>query len=138
MDVSTVRDFALLIWGNGLVKAVLGLLAANVAAGVAAALYTRTFRLAALGDWLATRAVPYLLGAATMQLVLLTLPAEWGGVSEAAANAVWLFVCAALVGHVLDALRTMGLPVPPILTDLPTVPLATRSVPIEPPPRLAP
>src|SRR5438132_7052340 len=133
MTFSDVQVFALVLFSNPLVRAVLGLLAANILAGVAAALYTRTFRVAALGDWLATRAVPYLLGAATMQLVLLTLPPEWSGVSAAAASAVWLFVCAALVGHVLDALRDMGLPVPAVLGDLPKVVVATRTVPLVPP-----
>ncbi len=130
MTVSDMQTFALLVWGNPLVKAVLGLLLANVLAGIAAALYTKTFRLAALGDWLVTRVVPYLLGAGTMQIVLLTLPPDWSGISTAAASAVWLFVCAALVGHVLDALRGMGLPVPDVLGDVPQVPIATRSVPV--------
>jgi hypothetical protein len=138
MDLLTLRAFADLVWGNPLVKAVLGLLLANILAGVAAALYTRTFRLAALGDWLITRAVPYLLGAGTVQLVLLTLPPEWSGITAAAATSVWLFVVLSLVGHVLDALRDMGLPVPAAVTDLPKLVVGTRTVPLEPVPRTTP
>jgi hypothetical protein len=46
---------------------------------------------------------------------LLAVPPEWSGLSTAVGDAVWLFVVAALVGHVLDNLRQIGLPVPAAL-----------------------
>ena len=112
VDFASVRDLALLLWANDPVKAILGLLAANVLASLAAALHTRVFSPAAVADWLATRALPYLLGAGVMQIVPLTVPAAWTTLGTAAANAVWLFVVASLIGHTLDALRQAGLPIP--------------------------
>ncbi len=117
MSTEVLYAFVFATFGHPIVRAVLGLLAANVLVGIAASLYTRSFRLGAVGDWLLTRAIPYLLGAATVQLVLLAVPQEWSGIGQAAATAVWLFVCAALVGKVLDMLRELGIPIPETLTD---------------------
>lgn len=110
-------DLLFAVYSHPVVRAVLGLLVANVVSGIAVSLYTKQFRLAATADWLMSRAIPFLLGAGTLNLVLYTVPAPWSGVSEAATTAVWLFVCAALVGKILDNLREMGLPIPRVLTD---------------------
>jgi hypothetical protein len=101
-----------LFWSNDLLRAIVGLLAANVLASLAAALHTRAASPTALGDWLIRRALPYLLGAGVIQLVPLTVPPAWTTLGTAAANAVWLFVVAALIGHALDGLRQAGLPIP--------------------------
>lgn len=107
------------IFSHMLVKAVVGLMAGNVLIGIAKALYLRDFRLGDLGDWLLSRAIPYLLGAGSVQLVLMTTPQEWSGVAQGAGTAVWLFVCASLVGKILGSLADMGMPVPAFLTDTP-------------------
>lgn len=112
-------DLAQAIYDHVLVRAILGLIAANVIAGIAASFYTRQFRLGSVADWLLTRAVPYLLGAGTIQLVLLTVPPEWSGITEKFSSGVWLFAIAALVGHILGTLRDIGLPVPPAIADKP-------------------
>ena len=108
-------ELAMLIFAHPLVRAVAGLIAANVLVGIAAGFYTRTFYLAGVGDFLLTRCVPYLLGAGAFQLVLLTVPPEWSGIGEVASTAVWLFVVAALLGKILATLREIGLPVPAVL-----------------------
>lgn len=115
----TAIDLAMRIYSNSFVQAILGLMAANVLVGIAGSLYFKEFRLAALGDWLLSRAVPYLIGAGAVQLVLLTVPDEWSGLSSGTSTAVWLFVILSLVGKILDTLRQMGLPIPQPLGDRP-------------------
>jgi hypothetical protein len=112
-------DVLVAVYAHPIVRAVLGLLAANIIAGLAAAFKSGDFHLAVLGDWLLTRAIPYLLGAGAVQVVLLTVPPEWGGITQVAATGVWLFVVASLLGHILDALRDLGLPIPAMLGDKP-------------------
>ena len=119
LEFAFLASIAQVVWGHPFVKMVLGLLAANVVAGVAVSLYTRQFRLGAVADWLMTRALPYLLGGAVMQLVLLTVPPAYSGLSEGAAGAVWLFVIGALLAKILDTLREIGLPVPEALGSTP-------------------
>jgi hypothetical protein len=92
-------------------RAVLGLLAANLLARAAAALATRTFSPRLMADWLATRTLPYLLRAVSVEIALLALPPEWAETRRVVRSAVWLFACSALVGHTLAALRE------PPLTD---------------------
>lgn len=108
---------------NPLVKPVLILLAANVLLGIAVSLYTKTFALAAVADWLMTRAIPYVLGGAVMTMLSYGLPAMFGPLVS---DGTWAFVIAALVGHVLDNFRMLGIPIPDPLTDRPKVIEATR------------
>lgn len=114
MDLS---PYLILIVANPLVRWVFGLLVVNVIAGVAAAAYTGTFRLAALGDWLYQRALPYVLVAAGLQLlVALALPEQQVAL-QVISTGVWAFVTLALLGHILDTARDLGLPIPAVLTD---------------------
>lgn len=115
-------DLVVLIYAHPIVRAVLGLLVANVLVGIAAAIKAREFRLAMLGDWLLNRAIPYLIGAGAVQLVILTVPQEWSGIGSALSSAVWLFVVGALLGHILDTARELGLPIPAVLGDQPKPP----------------
>lgn len=123
-------ELAWAIYGHPMVRAVVGLLLANVLVGIATSLYRGDFHLAETADFLRTRAVPYLLGAGTIQLVLTTVLPEWSGLSGAAGTAVWMFVMAALVGHILGQLRDMGLPIPAMLGRAPAAPESP-----DPPPR---
>lgn len=104
---------------NPLTTAVLGLLLANVVVGIGAALYTKEFRLGQVADWLLTRAVPYVLGGITIQVVVLTVAPEWGLgiVSAGLAVSVWLFVIAAMLGKIFETLRIIGVPIPEQLGD---------------------
>jgi hypothetical protein len=103
------------VFGNTFVRIAFALVAADIISGVAVAFMRRDFYLAEIGNFLLSKAVPYFLGAGSLQLVLLAVPPEWSGVTKALGDAVWLFVVAALVGHVLDNLRQIGLPVPAAL-----------------------
>jgi len=100
---------------------VLVLLAANIIAGIAAALYLKDFHLAPLGDWLMSRAIPYILGGITMQLVVIALPEEMSGISSATGWLVWAFVIASLIGKIIENLRMMGMPLPAVLGDKPKI-----------------
>src|SRR6185295_15735723 len=62
-------QLAVAIFDQPMVKAIAVLLFGNVLAGIAVALYRRAFYLAALGDWLLSRAIPYVLGDATVQVM---------------------------------------------------------------------
>lgn len=109
------------VYGHPIVRVVAALLVGNVISGIAVAMYRRNFALGALADWLMSRAIPYLGGSAVVQLMLIAVPPEWSGVGQMVGSGVWLFVCGALVGKILENLREMGLPVPMILTDKPKV-----------------
>ncbi len=114
MDAYTL---AITIYSHPLVKGVLLLLAANIVVGIASAFYHKDFRLGEMADWLMSRAIPYIVGAGAMQLVVMSLPGEMSGVSQAAGWAVWMFVIASMIGHVLGTLAGMGMPVPTALGD---------------------
>ncbi len=106
-----------MIYANGFVRAAVGLVIADVLTGIALAFYNKDFRLGSTGDFLLTRAIPYFIGAGGLQVVLLTVPIEWSGLSGAVGSAVWTFVVLAMLGHLLDNLRQMGLPIPAALGD---------------------
>lgn len=114
------------IYGNVLVKAILGLLAANLISGLALAIKRGEFRLGAAADVMAPTCY-YLIGGATVQIVALTVPSEWGGVGEAVASGTWALIGLAIVGKVLANVRALGIEVPVALTDTPKPP--TRAAP---------
>lgn len=105
------------IVGHPLFKGVLILLLVNILSGIVAGMYQHNLHLAELGDWLMSRAVPYIGGGICMQLVVIALPEELSGVSALAGTAVWAFVIASLIGKILDNLRVMGMPIPRFLGD---------------------
>lgn len=105
------------VYQNKMVVAVLGLMIANIIAGIAYAIYDKEFRLAQMGDWLYTRALPYIAGAGAVQVVLLTVPVEWSGMSAGLSTVVWGFVILSLLGRILYYVRAIGVPVPTFLTD---------------------
>jgi hypothetical protein len=110
-------DVLQLVYANVWVRAIVGLMLADVMTGIGLSLYYREFRLGATADFLFTRAIPYLLGAGTVQVILLTVPTELrGAITTGAGGAVWAAALAAMLGHVLDNLRQLGLPVPVSLT----------------------
>jgi hypothetical protein len=93
------------IWQDAMLRAVLGLLVANLLARLAAGLATRTFRLRAWADWVASRILPWLLRAAIVEVALLSLPPEFAELRALAHGAVWLCVSSGLVRHLVEALR---------------------------------
>lgn len=111
MDKTQLIQLLQVLLGNDQVKVILILVAANVVAGVAASLATRTFRLWALADFAATRLLPYLLGYGSVRLVATAMP-EW----SAYGDVVWALIVAALVGHIVASLQAFGLQPPPALS----------------------
>lgn len=100
-----------------LVRWVVALLVVNVIVGIAASLYTKTFRLAAVADWLLSRALPYLLVAVGLQVLVFAALGESRELVQAAATAVWAFVLAALLGKIFNTVKELGVPIPSVLTD---------------------
>jgi hypothetical protein len=117
IDGMSTGDIVAAIYRNQMVVAVFGLMLANVVAGISYAIYDKDFRLAQVGDWLYTRAVPYVGGAGAVQLVLLTVPAQWSGMSTGLSTVVWGFVILSLLGRILFYARAIGIPIPTFLTD---------------------
>jgi hypothetical protein len=106
-----------LVFGNAWVVAILGLLAADVISGIAKSMYDGDFRLGETAGFLWTRAIPFVMGAGSLQIILLTVPDEYRGVvTSGMGTAVWVAAIAGLLAQVLDNLRQMGLPIPAILT----------------------
>lgn len=105
---------SLLIFNTAWVRAILGLIGANVLLGVGAALFHRDYRfyLASTGDFLLNRVLPYLLGWAAVKLVAITALADFASAAMVAETAVSAFVVAALLGKIADQLRGLGLPIP--------------------------
>lgn len=120
------------VWNTAWVHTILILMALDIVTGIAVAVYLRTFALGALADWLLTRALPYVLGDAVMQLAFMLGLGDdpivrGAGLATIAGDAVHLFVVLALIGKLLDNLSQMGLPVPRALTDQPKQPPAKLS-----------
>ena len=90
-------------------RAVLGLLVANILATVATRLASRTLHLRAFVEWLVARVLPWLLRVAIVEVVLISLPAQWADVRALASGAVCLYLCSALLRHLLEALREHSL-----------------------------
>jgi hypothetical protein len=115
-------ELAQAIYGHPIVRFVGALIAANILTGLAAALFspaTMPFRLAAVGDWLFSRAIPYLLGAGAVQLLLMATPPDFADKAQMLGNIVWGFVVAALIGKVIQNLKELGIPLPEQLGDKP-------------------
>jgi hypothetical protein len=93
------------IWQDTMVRAMVGLLLANVLARIAAGLAARTLRLRPLLQYLETEVLPWLVRGVMVEVVLLSLPPEWADLKTLARGAVWLCVSSGLVRHLVEALR---------------------------------
>ena len=80
---------------------------ANLVTGVAVSIYTKTFRLKSIGDFLLSRVLPYVLGYFAVVMVAVVQPA-W----EIAVTIVWAVIIAALAGAILANLKEMGINLP--------------------------
>ena len=83
------------------------LIFANLVTGVAVSIWTKTFRLKAVGDFLLSRVLPYVLGYFAVVIVAVVQPA-W----EIAVTIVWAVIIAALAGAILVNLKEMGIKLP--------------------------
>lgn len=115
-------DLLNFLYGNQWVKFVLGLIAANIMTGIASALYARAtfpFRMAALGDWLLSRAIPYLIGGSAVKVVAYVSLEGYTAQAGALSDLVWSFAIVALLGKIIENLRELGIPIPAVFGDKP-------------------
>lgn len=114
-------NLALMIYANSWVRFILALIGANALLGIAIALFSSryTFYLGALGNWLLSRAIPYLLGWGAVKLVVLTAFGDYVTVANSAEAVTSVFVIGALLGKILEQLRGLGLPIPTWAGDQP-------------------
>lgn len=90
---------------------IIGMIFANLLTGIAVSIYTKQFRLKAIGDFLLSRVVPYIIGYAAVVAVAVVEP-TW----EVAVNVVWGVILAALTGAILSNLSEMGIKLPDTLS----------------------
>lgn len=83
------------------------LIAANLILGLAVSIYTKTFRLKAVADFLISRVLPYILSYFAVVVVAIVEPA-W----QIAVTVVWGAVILALIGAILTNLKEMGVSLP--------------------------
>jgi hypothetical protein len=93
------------IWQDTMLRALFGLLLANVLARIAAGLTARTVRVKKLVEYAQTEVLPWLVRGLMVEIVLLSLPPEWSEFRTLARGAVYLCVTSGLVRHLVDALR---------------------------------
>jgi hypothetical protein len=93
------------IWQDTMVRGLFGLLLANVLARIATGLATGTLGLQPLVQYLRTEVLPWLVRGLMVEVVLLSLPAEWTDFRTLARGAVWLCVTSGLIRHLVEALR---------------------------------
>ncbi len=80
---------------------------ANLITSVAVSIYTKTFRLKALGDFLLTRVLPYILGYFAVAFIAV-VETTW----QPAVTVVWGIIIASLVGAILTNLKEIGINLP--------------------------
>lgn len=83
------------------------MIVANFLTGVAVSIYTKTFRLKALGDFLLTRVLPYVISYFAVVIIAMVEPA-WG----VAVTIVWGVIILSLAGAILANLKEMGVKLP--------------------------
>jgi hypothetical protein len=122
MQMTALFGLLELIYNNWFVRIVLMMIGLNILTGIAAALYQGKFALGALGTWLLSRALPYVLVAGGLQVAMAMMVGyeavlgDYSTAFKALSAGVWIVVCATMVGHIGQNLRDMGLGVPDVLT----------------------
>lgn len=117
-----IGDLIVHVYANHWVQVILGLMALNLAAGVVVSLYLRTFYLATVGDWLLSRALPYVGVGGILQAIFIIVPPEYipDAIRPLGETTVWGTVVLALIGHIMDTLSQLPFFNPPSwLTDRP-------------------
>lgn len=112
--MNPVYAFLLTVFDTPWTRAILAMIAANVLLGLATALFSREYQfyLAATGDFLLNRVIPYIMGWAAVKIVAMTALAEFQSAANAVEVACSAFVVAALLGKIADQLRVLGMPLP--------------------------
>lgn len=100
-----------IVLANGVKLSILvAMIFANLILGLAVSIYTNTFRLKAVADFLVSRILPYILSYFAVVIVAIVEPA-WG----VAVTIVWGVIIAALAGAILAKLKEMGISLPDVL-----------------------
>ncbi len=107
-----VRNLVVMVWSFDGVKFIVLHVIVNVAVAIAAALKTRTFSLAKLGDFLISKLMPYV----TVYLVVKLLGDQIG--LAALAPLAWAVITATLLGDLGESLMQLGLNLPPAIQQL--------------------
>ncbi len=142
--MNPVFEFISMLWSLAGVQLLMVLIALDVVTGVGASLYTRTFLLQKVGDFLVHKVLPYtivyLFFAAPVNAVLANpgtaaqLGPAGGGLLLALPDVIWAALAAMLAGSIFENLTTMGIQLPAriITASTPT------AAPVLPPPPAAP
>lgn len=104
--VEWLKGVVTAVWAFDGVKFIVLHVVVNVVVAVAAALKTRTFSLAKVGDFLISKLMPYV----TVYLVVKLLGDEIG--LSALAPLAWAVITATLLGDLGDSLTQLGLQLP--------------------------
>ncbi len=104
-----IEQFIALVNGTKL-SILVAMIFANLVTGVAVSIFTGTFRLKAIANFLLTRVLPYILSYFAVGVIAIVEPC-W----KAAVTVVWGLIIAALAGAILTNLKEMGISIPDFL-----------------------
>lgn len=108
MDLITAVLVQFVNLADGIKLSVLvAMIFANVLLGIAVSIYSRTFRLKAIADFLLSRILPYIISYFAVVFIAIVEPA-W----KIAVTIVWGIIIAALAGAILANLKEMGISLP--------------------------
>lgn len=101
-----VQEFIDIVDGAKLTLLV-ALILGNFVTGISVSLKNKSFRLKAMGDFLISRVIPYLVGYFGVG-ILAIIESSWSW----AVTAVWVVILATLVGAILQNLKELGISIP--------------------------
>ena len=104
-----LEQFVALVNGTKLTILV-AMVFANLLTGIAVSIYTGSFRLKLVADFLVSRVLPYLISYLAVGVVAVVEP-SW----KAAVTVVWGLIIVALAGAILTNLKEMGINLPDFL-----------------------
>ena len=104
-----LEQFVALVNGTKLTILV-AMVFANLLTGIAVSIYTGSFRLKLVADFLVSKVLPYLISYLAVGVVAVVEP-SW----KAAVTVVWGLIIVALAGAILTNLKEMGISIPDFL-----------------------
>ena len=104
-----LEQFVALVNGTKL-SILVAMVFANLITGIAVSIYTGSFRLKLVADFLVSRVLPYLISYLAVGVVAVVEP-SW----KAAVTVVWGLIIVALAGAILTNLKEMGISIPDFL-----------------------
>jgi len=109
MTEQYLEQFVTLANGTKL-SILVSMIVANLILGLAVSIYSKTFRLGAVADFMMTRVLPYILAYFAVVILAMVVP-EW----KTAVPVVWGIIVLALTSKILAKLKEMGIKIPEIL-----------------------